>query len=642
MTRESVIRQTHAAVTIEALEAMANKGLVRRAQKDLERGEVGPFTLGDAGLRVDVSGRSVTLVEAGPAQARCTCPAPGVCQHILAACLKLMAEPAATPSGEAQAEWLALTEADLLSTYGLPVMRAASRLERGHPVQIERAGGVLTVRFTTLNAEVLALPGVGLGGIIVSGGKPGHQAEMAAAAVLAVRREAGIPWAPPQLEAAANAPVRADAVLQAASEVLEEGVAAGLARISPGWVERLEAVALSAQAASLHRLGLGLQRVATLADDWRQRRPQADSSQLFGEMAVVYALAHASPEFAGGAARESYFEVGNLSLTGVAAWPWRTPSGYEGLTVLFWDETNGEWNTWSEARPRAFAGGFSAVARLTQPGPWEGAASPASLAASRFRLMQAKRNRWGRLSSSAQSHAVVTGPSDLSALPCCRDWESVNVTPSPGLRDRDPRRAYRILAPATWERRAFDPIAQALVWRLRDDNGRALEMRLVFDELAKPAIERLEALGDHDLVGAHLLGRCVARTEGLHVHPLALLRDGASTPLFFHDSAPAPSGPRPPSPSADPEDIEFDDSVVPPSPSSQIVLRILSALEWLAESGCQAHLPDLARQLDDLVRLTAPIPRLSQSLAALAPRSGLPRRLLQTRWMIAVLQRSLT
>src|SRR4051794_13215355 len=98
MSREAAIRATHAGVTLEVLEALANKGLLRRAQKDYERGEVGAFEASAAGLVVTVSGQRVTLIEAGPAKAACTCPAPGVCQHILAACLALIQPAGAAPA----------------------------------------------------------------------------------------------------------------------------------------------------------------------------------------------------------------------------------------------------------------------------------------------------------------------------------------------------------------------------------------------------------------------------------------------------------------------------------------------------------------------------------------------------------------
>ena len=334
MSRETAIRQTHAAVTLETLEAFANKGLLRRAQKDLERGEAPSFEISEAGLVATITGQRVTLIEAGPAKATCTCPSPGVCQHILIACLELMRQPVA-PQGSAYDEWLTFADADLVATFGLPTLRAGHELSLAHEAQITR-GNVLTVRFASLNAEVLALPGTGIAGIIVQGVSEKRYAQIAAAAMLSVRRAVGMNWEPPTNQKERSGPLHRGDVLESAAAVLEEIVSAGLARLSPAMVERLDAVAISAQTAELHRLSLLLRRIATQASDWIQRKPHTDLGQIFAEMATAYALVHAGPHLAG-VGRESYIEVGSLDLIGVAAWPWRTPSGYEGLTLLFWD-----------------------------------------------------------------------------------------------------------------------------------------------------------------------------------------------------------------------------------------------------------------------------------------------------------------
>ena len=640
MSRETTIRQTHAALPLEALEALANKGLVRRAQKDLERGEVAGFETSEQGLVVTVSSHRVTLIEAGPAKATCTCPAPGVCQHIIAACLKLMQEPSAEPTGDAHAEWLALSDEQIIAIYGLPVLRAAHELTLANAAQIERST-VLTVRFPSLNAEIMALPGAGLAGIIVHGLNEKKHTQLAAAAVLVVRRESGIVWLPPMTEANRETPVHRDEVLKAVIALLEEAIATGLARLSSGLIERFDALSISAQTAELHRLGLVLQRIATQATDWLQRRPHADLGLIFAEMATAYALAHAKPQFATGVARESYIEVGWLDLLGVAAWPWRTPSGYEGLTLLFWDPANATWNTWSDARPRAFAGGFSAVARYTQPGPWEGAESPAQLARSRFRLMQAKRNRWGRLSSSAQSKALVTGATDLSTLPACDDWTKIDLKPSLGLKERDPRNAYQLLQPTGWERQAFDPIAQSLVWHLLDAHGHVIEMRFAFDDLSKPAIERLEAMTDAELKQARLLCRCLQISGRIQVHPLALVRDGKVTSLHFADAKTVATRQDIASPMTETEEVDdlvSDESVSTQNSVSQFVLACISSLEWLAESGNRSRNTQVVARLEELAKQASTLGLIK--LEALLRSHTSTTQTLRLLWLLAVIQRA--
>lgn len=641
MNRETSIRRNHAAVTPETLEALANKGLLRRAAKDLERGEVGAFAMADDGLAVGVGGQRVTLVEAGPAKAVCTCPAPGVCQHILAACLKLMAEPATTtPAGSAREQWLAFSPQELLAAFGLPTLRAGRELGLAHEAQVEETAA-LTVRFAALNAEVIALPGAGLDGIIVKGPAERRRSQFAAAALWVVRRAAGIDWEPPASAKTTSVPAHRDGVLAATATLIEEAVATGLARLSPSMIDRFEALAVSARTAGLHRLDLVLQRIATQTGDWLHRRPHADLGQIFGELATAFALVHGAPRFAAGTARESYHEVGGLDLMGVAAWPWETPSGYQGLTLLFRDTTNDVWNTWSDARPKAFAGDFSAVSRFTQSGPWDGVESPAQLARSRFRLMNAKRNRWGRLSSSAQTKVLITGPADPSHLPATDDWRELDTGPAIGLRERDPRAAYHLVAPAAWLRQPFDPIAQALVWHLLDTHGSPLELRLAFDELARPAISYLESLGDSDLHGARLLVRCDRLQGRVVARPLALIRTGAVNPLFFANAKAKAPGPIKQAPAPGPADDGEIEEVMPTNPTrldsatASLAYAAISAVEWLAESGVRARHEQPFERLDELSKQAAQL-GLSKLSTLLQPVSS-SAAWLRLRWLLGLI-----
>ena len=100
-----------AAFDDEALAAIASKGLVRRARKDVEDGLVGEIVFETTAARIRVSVFTVTLPDKGPAFAKCTCPASACCRHILAAVIHLRerqssASPASAP-GEARKELLA-------------------------------------------------------------------------------------------------------------------------------------------------------------------------------------------------------------------------------------------------------------------------------------------------------------------------------------------------------------------------------------------------------------------------------------------------------------------------------------------------------------------------------------------------------
>src|SRR6266516_923235 len=93
-TLESKLRRMAASLDAKVLEALASRGLLRRAQKDLDRGiEIHIAAGAESTLRLRVGEFAVTLQDSGPATATCSCPSTGVCQHILTAVLFLRQEP---------------------------------------------------------------------------------------------------------------------------------------------------------------------------------------------------------------------------------------------------------------------------------------------------------------------------------------------------------------------------------------------------------------------------------------------------------------------------------------------------------------------------------------------------------------------
>ena len=664
MPTESTIRAIHAGLSEATLEALANRGLLRRAGRDQERGAVRELGFDGAVLRLAVDDRTVRLNEAGPARAVCDCPSAGVCQHVLAACLHLMRAPVAAPEPgperDPRAAWLALPEDELRKSFDPPALRRAREIVDQTPAVITLDRG-LVVRFPDWNGEVRAVEGAGIEGLVVSGGSEKQREALAAAAVLAVWREGGRDWTPPApASAARRLAVAAEATpLPASARALaEECVAAGLARLSPALRERLRGLSVAAAAGGMHRLSLVAERVARLASDWERRLPHADLASVFGELARLHALAEAAAGPAGprlaGPARGGYAGVGTLDLHGVTGWPWRTASGYEGLTLLAWDSRGRQWNTWTEARPTAFRRDFSATARWQAPGPWEGAACPAELANRSFRLLHAKRGRWGRLSSSGQTHALVGSPVDrLATGPTAHeDWvelaaELASATP-PGLDETDPRAQLRVLRPTTWIRSPFNPVAQRLEWVLGDARGRTLYLRVPFDDLHTPVLRALEGLPDDGLRDARLCARCETREEGVVVYPLCLWSAKGAVHLFFPAPVTKPLAAVAPPPSGEPDDEEETgpDGNPEPEPAlpsaasalGRVVLELLSHLEERAESGCLAR-PRSGSSRDrlDAVRSLGWTP-LAVLLERLESRPT-PRLLLQLRWIVGVLAR---
>ncbi|MFC0682608.1 SWIM zinc finger family protein [Lysobacter korlensis] len=473
----------------EAFVALANRGLLRRAGKDLEAQppEITEAT-GDA-VVVAAGGHTVRFDARGPAQASCSCPSAGVCQHILAACLwlqrsaptsaqaptpvtsapdpKQAAEdaPAAaeSPSGPEPLETLhaalmAFTPAALSKHASLPGYRWA----RDFVLDLDPESGVqiggeshVVIRFSHPRMTFRYLGGQ-LENLLCDAtvSKP---EKYRVAAVLAYQRAHGIEPAvveargKPQTaaldfgkdHALADAPdaTREDsrARLRASTrQLIGECIELGLSHLSQSIHERYSTLAVWAQGAEYYRLALLLRRIADHVELLLDRAGSADEHRLFDELTLAYALTGAleytakrgeAPVHLVGRARSRYETAGAMELIGLGAMPWRAASGYIGLTMLFWSVADQAFVSCTDARPE-LQRGFNPVTRYRSPGPWTGLSSPQDATGRLVTLRDAQISGVGRLSLAERTSATVQPVSYeriREALPICSNWQTLQT-----------------------------------------------------------------------------------------------------------------------------------------------------------------------------------------------------------------------
>jgi hypothetical protein len=277
-------------------EALANKGLLRRARKDLEKGlniEIGGAE-GES-LTIRVPPFEVTVPASGPAKAGCTCPTPGVCQHILAACLWLQSAPqsaaAAAPlaTNSVREEILSISPEQIRKWAGVSEFRGALALIDGtfEAPAIEE-GEIVTVRFQPSGIEARFIPGGGLDGMIVPSM---NSKRIAAAALLALHRHFGFESQEPAELAAlmdfSGAPRSRDEVLAAAATAIENAVTVGLSHLSPFMADRFVTLSVSASGVELPRLSLAIKGIADEIHANSLRLSRADRAPLERQVAKV-------------------------------------------------------------------------------------------------------------------------------------------------------------------------------------------------------------------------------------------------------------------------------------------------------------------------------------------------------------------
>jgi hypothetical protein len=535
-----------------AWETLGSTGLVRRARKDLERGI--PVALEGApgeSVQVRVETHLVTFPAAGPAKATCTCPARGICQHILAAGLWLGEQPppeaAAAIVEETPAELPPLpdvTAEQLRKFAGAANWRVAWKLAETEGLAVVQSPSPAVVQFPENEVEVRFVPGLGLEGAILRGASSSQKTRYVAAALLALWKadgRAAILVEPGKPAPEEDLPTELPKILEAVQRLLEEGLTIGLTHLSGAFHSRLSTLSVSALAARAPRLARLLQAAADQLDDVIHRQARGDSRRLFSTLVQARALAAAlqaalpdPPADLLGVMRATY-ESGTaaLELYGLGAEVWRTPSGFQGLTCYFWDPLEGNLLTWSDTRPESQLAGFSPVRVYLDRVMW-GCNTPARLCRSAVTLSRARVSSAGRLSSAESTQARLgTGTIPTAELLRPRyyaDWEKLGELArrlaAPGLRQPHPMSAYVAVHPWGFGQRVFDSTEQTLHWALRDREGRELPLRVPYDEWTGHTIDALEKLRPR--AGAEqnfvFFGRLIVEGGRAAFHPVSILR----------------------------------------------------------------------------------------------------------------------
>lgn len=578
--RETLHRQL-ARFDDDAFAALANRGLLRRARKDLEKETPEVLEESSTRLVIQFGGQRIEFDASGPAGARCTCTARAGCQHILAAAIAL-GSPAlgATPAADEDLRQpliqalLDMTPQSLRKHAGMAGYRWA-----WHFVQDLAIDADLTLsgeRNIVINFRHPPLSLRYMGGsvdAILCDTDIKQIAKYQVAAVLAFQRALGHSPPPPEETAPGAASLdlgkhhapnergsdtlseQRARLLASVCQLVRECVTLGLAHSSSAIHERFATLAVWAQGAQYYRLALLLRRIADHVDMLLERAGGADEQRLFDELTLVYALASAlqaavadgkSPTALVGRARTEYEEVGPLELLGLGASAWRSASGYLGLTMLFWSPAQQAFLSCTDARPEIQP--FDPVARYKAAGPWSGLGAPAVATGRKIMLNGAMQSASGRIAASDKTHATLM-PADaarfIAALKFCSRWPELSLERAARRRsllaEPQPLKDWVVLKPKSVRRPEFDAARQTLLWALVDDQGNVLNAEVPYDAYTAPVIERLERF---ELKGeVFVVARLRGGSSRLIAEPLSVVdiaASGADMPVdsLYFDQGP--------------------------------------------------------------------------------------------------------
>ncbi|WP_426076026.1 SWIM zinc finger family protein [Janthinobacterium sp. PSPC3-1] len=527
----------------DSLATLANAGLLRRALKDVEAGKVG--WQGEAGGVVLADGQRVTLDGGGPQKARCDCPAPGICKHILAASVWLRELPAENAGMAAVPgvleEVLAQDSALLCKQAGKPAVRQAlAWLAEGDEVVATVVNARLQIELPALKLACGYLRGAGYEGMVSETPVKLRKALYLYALACVWRAHgqafawpAGMDAAP--AEAAPGVSSSELLFLAQLRRLLGELYDNGLSHASAIAAGQLRALTMSARGENLPRLAAMLRGLGGTLDLLVRRDYHASERLAFDEMASIYALCAALEQATGqplqrlrGQTRRSFDAAGEtpLELLPLGAWWWETRGGAHGLTLSFWDHRAGRILQAVLARPDGSDRSFTRESSWNAISLWQGAGSVQRLCEQVLVLAGASLAEDGRIGMDSQARASgmplwelddarwqQLGFADWAALAAFLG-ENVGLTAQPV--------DCVLLRPSAVAAPRLDEVRQQLDWQVFDASGAVLNLVIPAQEALRPRITRLQAaVTDGADIRAVLASRARGEQDGWQ--PVALL-----------------------------------------------------------------------------------------------------------------------
>lgn len=548
---KSPLRAMAAALDDAALEALAPKGLIRRATADVAAGHVTVTREDDQSAEVAADGQIIRVSATGPRAATCDCPAPGVCRHTLSAFIVLRDAPEPTEPGLPEAEpappdWSALAAdftADRLSRFAGKVgwRDALARAEVAKTAEVLQLVDTLQVRLAPGDDPVVFMAHGGLEAALSRAPEKSRKAQIALAA-LAVRHALGmaeLDTTPTSHDAALPATVSDDRILPAVQDLLRRLFRAALAFAPRALEEEVRRMALTGRVEALPRLSGMLRRIADGLAAVRARNADADPDALLEAIAEAYALtvalsaAGASPDRTtlAGSARQTYTPIGDLELFGLGAQRWEAGGGARGVTAYLHHPASGRSFSLSHARADSNDPTFDPHNAFDHSPVWT--ASLRALSTGSVAVRNASASADGRLSMGRETSASITtwtpNAKAVRDWPCAfDDWaqlqESLRQTFSPALIAPRPPRQPVVLMQARFAPLRFDELSQTLIWPVADQAGRWIALTLPYTRLHSARVEALERVGKSGSFWA-ILGTAEPSGGRLEIRPYAVWND---------------------------------------------------------------------------------------------------------------------
>lgn len=478
-----------------ALSALASVGVVRRAGRDLEGGKARVEARDEVSARVEADGHEVVIREGGLSAATCSCPATGICRHIVLAVLALRdgagVSDATAPGLSVRDELAALSEVELRRFAGADWDKAIAQARISGMTTLADEGTNLSVLLPDTDAPVVFLAGLGLGGAVYKGPKTTKRRVVTAAALVA-RMECGAQALDDLTRDAPDAEVLDGEVLGDTLGAIEAIVGAVFAGGSVIAEERLFDLSISARAQAAPRLTALLRDLVRHSRHARARHFAFADDLFLADAAFAYALTlalQAAPGDPGltGVLRRTYSARADLDLLVLGAVKWQADGGARGARFHCYSPTDKAWFVTGQARGAGMDPSFQPQAVYNAP-LWR-CGRAATVVGKALVLEECRVSADNQISWEDGRAALADDGRDLGeALEAAgvlfSDWSAawgdIRARLSGGLR-RSAAAVPVLLKPSSMGEATFDDMAQVYRLPVYDARGGGLELTLAGD-----------------------------------------------------------------------------------------------------------------------------------------------------------------
>lgn len=489
------------------LTGLSNKGIVKRAYKDLEQETPSLVWQGE---EARVSLKEETCILRMPlGESACSCPSRSICRHIVTAVLWMkreLAEEAPTAQDETPvlSEFLKMPAERLKRACGNKCYDRFLAHMRSGEIPLIAESSIVTVTIPWEKAVVKLLePAEYSSCSCHSKELCTHKAQAVLAYQLAKKRRTL-----EELEALKEPETGWDGELarQACEGICKElchQLCTGLSRASREAPESLLRLAVIAHRAALPALESSLREAGACYEQYFSRSAAFRGDDLMERLLRLYRKARrlltADQEemrSLAGTFRDAYLPVGTLRLMGIGARAFSSKTGYEGEIYYFLETARKQWYTWTDARPTFYEGRTPPRPRgENSQAPWGLNCSREQMQSLVFDLQNAKAASGRRLSVSQETRGEAVGvrSGDLEEIREMIYWDYEKLVLD-CLKEKEVENPLALVGALSWDEASFDKIEQRFSWNMYDQKGRRLSVALNYTSKEALVIRLLERL----------------------------------------------------------------------------------------------------------------------------------------------------